>query len=106
MGHNTWCLFGLCRLLLLVHRLKVYFRQVNWRKTATLDQVSYIAAQIAMTAARDNPLSVMEAFQVMEHNVGMARKGLPRSPCPAPTGMCPVRWTGRCQEATSTMVPG
>ncbi|ACV36463.1 hypothetical protein [Accumulibacter sp.] len=46
------------------------------REMSEFNENLYIAAQIAMTAARDNPLSVMEAFQVMEHNVGMARKGL------------------------------
>jgi hypothetical protein len=46
------------------------------REISEFNDNLFIAAQIAMTAARDNPLSVMEAFEVMEHNVGMARKGL------------------------------
>jgi hypothetical protein len=29
----------------------------------------FIAAHIAMTAARDNPMSMLESFEVMEHNV-------------------------------------
>jgi hypothetical protein len=29
-----------------------------------------------MTAARDNPLSMLETFEIMEHNVGMMRKGM------------------------------
>jgi hypothetical protein len=29
-----------------------------------------------MTAARDNPLSMMETFEILEHNVGMMRKGM------------------------------
>jgi poly(3-hydroxyalkanoate) synthetase len=36
----------------------------------------FIAAHIAMTAARDNPLSMLETFEIMEHNVGMMRKGM------------------------------
>ncbi|HNG88420.1 MAG TPA: metal transporter, partial [Accumulibacter sp.] len=36
----------------------------------------FIAAHIAMNAARDNPLSMLETFEILEHNVGMMRKGL------------------------------
>jgi len=35
-----------------------------------------IAANIAMTAARENPLSALETFEIMQHNVGMMRKGM------------------------------
>ena len=43
------------------------------REVTEFNDNLFIAAQIAMTAARDNPLSVMEAFQIMEHNAAMAR---------------------------------
>ena len=46
------------------------------REVTEFNDNLFIAAQIAMTAARDNPLSVMEAFEVAEHSVGMARKGM------------------------------
>lgn len=46
------------------------------REVTEFNDNLFIAAQIAMTAARDNPMSVMEAFEVAEHSVGMARKGM------------------------------
>ncbi|EXI82893.1 MAG: poly(R)-hydroxyalkanoic acid synthase, class III, PhaC subunit [Candidatus Accumulibacter sp. BA-94] len=46
------------------------------REISEFNDNLFIAAHIAMTAARDNPLSMMETFEILEHNVGMARKGL------------------------------
>ncbi|MEF8708049.1 MAG: hypothetical protein V5B38_03860 [Candidatus Accumulibacter propinquus] len=45
------------------------------REVGEFNDNLFIAAHIAMTAARDNPLSMLETFEIMEHNVGMARKG-------------------------------
>jgi hypothetical protein len=47
------------------------------REVSEFNDNLFIAAHIAMTAARDNPLSMLETFEIMEHNVGMARKGWP-----------------------------
>ena len=46
------------------------------REVSEFNDNLFIAAHIAMTAARDNPLSMLEAFEIVEHNVGMARKGM------------------------------
>ena len=46
------------------------------REISEFNDNLFIAAHIAMTAARDNPLSMLEAFEIVEHNVGMTRKGL------------------------------
>jgi hypothetical protein len=46
------------------------------REVSEFNDNLFIAAHIAMTAARDNPLSMLEAFEIMEHNVGMMRKGM------------------------------
>ncbi|HQC80996.1 MAG TPA: hypothetical protein PLS67_10860 [Accumulibacter sp.] len=46
------------------------------REVSEFNDNLFIAAHIAMTAARDNPLSLMETLEVVEHNVGMARKGM------------------------------
>jgi len=46
------------------------------REISEFNDNLFIAAHIAMTAARDNPLSMLETFEILEHNVGMARKGL------------------------------
>jgi len=45
------------------------------REVGEFNDNLFIAAHIAMTAARDNPLSMLEAFEVIEHNVSLARKG-------------------------------
>jgi hypothetical protein len=34
-----------------------------------------IAAQIALQAAKDNPMSAVEALEVLEHNAAVMRKG-------------------------------
>jgi hypothetical protein len=41
------------------------------REISEFNDNLFIAAHIAMTAARDNPLSMLETFEIMEHNVGM-----------------------------------
>ncbi|TXI73829.1 MAG: hypothetical protein E6Q43_05060 [Dokdonella sp.] len=46
------------------------------REISEFNDNLFIAAHIAMTAARDNPLSIMEALEIVEHNVGLTRKGL------------------------------
>ncbi len=46
------------------------------REISEFNDNLFIAAHIAMTAARDNPLSMMETLEIVEHNAGMARKGL------------------------------
>ena len=46
------------------------------REISEFNDNLFIAAHIAMTAARDNPLSMLEAFEIVEHNIGMTRKGL------------------------------
>jgi hypothetical protein len=46
------------------------------REMSEMNDNLFIAAHIAMTAARDNPLSMLETFEILEHNVGMTRKGL------------------------------
>jgi hypothetical protein len=46
------------------------------REVSEFNDNLFIAAHIAMTAARDNPMSMMETFEVVEHNVSMARKGM------------------------------
>ncbi|HMW56549.1 MAG TPA: hypothetical protein PKA47_13200, partial [Accumulibacter sp.] len=46
------------------------------REVSEFNDNLFIAAHIAMTAARDNPLSMMETFEILEHNVAMGRKGL------------------------------
>ncbi|HOL65734.1 MAG TPA: hypothetical protein PLB97_10440, partial [Accumulibacter sp.] len=46
------------------------------REISEFNDNLFIAAHIAMTAARDNPLSMMETLEIIEHNAGMARKGL------------------------------
>lgn len=46
------------------------------REVSEFNDNLFIAAHIAMTAARDNPLSMMETFEILEHNVSMGRKGL------------------------------
>ena len=45
------------------------------REVGELNDNMFIAAHIAMTAARDNPMSMLETFEIMEHGVGLARKG-------------------------------
>ena len=46
------------------------------REISEMNDNLFIAAHIAMNAARDNPLSMLETFEILEHNVGMMRKGL------------------------------
>ncbi|MCM8594913.1 hypothetical protein [Accumulibacter sp.] len=46
------------------------------REVSEFNDNLLIAAHIAMTAAKDNPLSMLETVEILEHNVGMARKGL------------------------------
>ncbi|WP_300452279.1 hypothetical protein [Accumulibacter sp.] len=46
------------------------------REISEFNDNLFIAAHIALTAARDNPLSVMEAYQIVEHNLALASKGL------------------------------
>ena len=46
------------------------------REISEMNDNLFIAAHIAMSAARDNPLSMLETFEILEHNAGMMRKGL------------------------------
>ena len=59
-----------------------WFRYLLAMMRATNREVSefndnlYIAAHIALQAAKDNPLSVIDTFEMLGHNVSMAKKGL------------------------------
>lgn len=59
-----------------------WFRYLLAMMRATNREVSefndnlYIAAHIALQAAKDNPLSVIDTFEMMGHNVSMAKKGM------------------------------
>ncbi|MBP9806306.1 MAG: metal transporter, partial [Candidatus Accumulibacter sp.] len=46
------------------------------REVSEFNDNLFIAAHIAMTAARDNPMSMLESFEVLEHSVAMSRKGM------------------------------
>jgi hypothetical protein len=83
---DVMTLIGGCKMNALLREMPD-FTTSWWRYTlammrATNREVSefndnlFIAAHIAMTAARDNPLSMMETFEILEHNVTMGRKGL------------------------------
>jgi len=46
------------------------------REVSEFNENLYIAAHIALQAAKDNPLTMIETFEIMGHNASMAKKGL------------------------------
>ncbi|MBL8399408.1 MAG: metal transporter [Candidatus Accumulibacter sp.] len=61
---TSWCRYTLAMM------------RASNREVSEFNDNLFIAAHIALTAARDNPLSMMETMEIVEHNASMARKGL------------------------------
>lgn len=55
--------------------LMAMLRATN-REVKELNESLLVAAHIALGAAKENPLSLMETFEMVGHNLSMARKGL------------------------------
>jgi hypothetical protein len=55
--------------------LMAMLRATN-REVSEFNDNLLVAAHIALQAAKENPLSLMETFEVLGHNVSMVRKGL------------------------------
>jgi hypothetical protein len=55
--------------------LMAMLRATN-REVSEFNDNLLVAAHIALAAAKENPLSLMETFEILGHNVGMARKGM------------------------------
>ena len=56
-------------------RYYVAMMRATNREVMEFADSNLIAAQIALQAAKDNPMSAVEAFEVLEHNAAVMRKG-------------------------------
>ena len=57
-------------------RYYVAMMRATNREVMEFADSNLIAAQIALQAAKDNPMSAMEALEVFEHNAALMRKGM------------------------------